>query len=376
MGARFETVHDDRSGGPGPVIAGRLDAEGVAEIWRESAAGIESLAKGSEPSIVLLDASGVDYCDGAGAALLTHLERVASTAGCELRVVCLAPRYEELRRLHDAGSDASPPARPRPGFVVQVGMATVRTVRDLRELVAFTGEMALATLSAIRRPRTVRGRDVLQVAEAAGADALPIVALVSFLMGLIMAAQAAVQMRQYGAEIYIADLISLSMLKELGPLVTAIILAGRTGSAFAAELGTMKVNEEIDALSTMGLDPVRFLVVPRVLAAVAVTPLLSIFANLAGLAGGASVFVSFGYPLSTFVSRATAAVDLPDLLGALFKAFVYGILVAGIGGLRGLQTGSGARAVGESTTSAVVSGIVLIAIASGIFSLVYTTLGI
>jgi phospholipid/cholesterol/gamma-HCH transport system permease protein len=216
----------------------------------------------------------------------------------------------------------------------------------------------------------------LLAAENAGVNALPIVALISFLIGLIMAFQSAIPMSQFGAEIYVADLVALSMLRELGPLMTAIILAGRSGSAFAAELGTMKVNEEIDALTTMGLDPVRFLVVTRVIAAVVMMPLLTLFSNLMGLAGGAIVFLSFDFPLVTYVQEVLSAVKMGDLLSGLAKAFVFGILVAGIGCLRGLQTRTGASAVGLSTTRAVVSGIVLIVLADGVFSVVFYYLGI
>jgi phospholipid/cholesterol/gamma-HCH transport system permease protein len=166
------------------------------------------------------------------------------------------------------------------------------------------------------------------------------------------------------------------MLREMGPLITAIVLAGRSGSAFAAELGTMKVREEIDALVTMGLEPVRFLVVPRVLAAVSVTPILSVFANLFGLIGGAIVMVSLGFPLITYINQILSAVTVGDFLGGLVKSVVYGIVVAGIGCLRGLQTTADASGVGRSTTSAVVSGIVLIAIVDGIFAVLYYALGL
>jgi phospholipid/cholesterol/gamma-HCH transport system permease protein len=261
-------------------------------------------------------------------------------------------------------------------FAVELGEATVGVWRDVQVLVSFVGELGVALVHALFHPRSVRWREAFYVAEAAGVNALPIVALVSFLMGLIMAFQAAVPLRQFGAELFIANLIGLSMLRELGPLMTAIILAGRSGSAFAAELGTMKVREEIDALKTMGLDPVRFLIVPRVVAAVCMTPLLTIFANLLGLMGGSVVMLSLGFPLITYFHQIQYAVSYGSLVGGLVKAFVFGILVAGIGCLRGLQTKIGATAVGESTTSAVVSGIILIAITDGIFSVVYYYLGV
>jgi phospholipid/cholesterol/gamma-HCH transport system permease protein len=166
------------------------------------------------------------------------------------------------------------------------------------------------------------------------------------------------------------------MLRELGPLMAAILLAARSGSAFAAEIGTMKVNEELDALNTMGLDPVRFLVVPRVVAAVAVVPALAMLTSLSGLLGGLVVYVSLlGYPPITFVNRVAEMVDPGDVIGGLAKAMVFGVIVAAVGCLRGIQTGQGAGAVGQSATSSVVSGIILIAIAEGVFAVVFYVLG-
>ena len=174
-------------------------------------------------------------------------------------------------------------------------------LRDMRRQVEFLGQAVAALGSAVRHPSTIRWRDVAVICERVGADALPIVALISFLLGLILAFQSAIPMKKFGAEIFVADLIGLSMLRELGPLMTAILLAGRSGAAFAAEIGTMRVNQEIDALTTMGLDPVRFLVTTRVIAAVLMTPLLTLFADLVGLLGGAFTMLSFSIPFVTFV---------------------------------------------------------------------------
>ncbi len=258
----------------------------------------------------------------------------------------------------------------------QVGRETFKVLQETRALIAFVGELGAAFVHAFLNPRQVRWKDAFFVAETAGVNALPIIALLSFLAGLIIAFQAAIPMRQFGAEIFVANLMALIMLRELGPLLTAIVLAGRSGSAFAAELGTMKVNEEIDALSTMGLDPVRFLVVIRVLAVLVMTPLLTVFSDLVGVIGGSVVLVLMGYPPITYVHQVLSSVDYGDLVGGLFKSFVFAILVAGIGCLRGLQTKTGAMAVGESTTRAVVSGIVLVIITDGIFAVLYYYLGI
>jgi phospholipid/cholesterol/gamma-HCH transport system permease protein len=238
------------------------------------------------------------------------------------------------------------------------------------------GELIVALIYAAGNPRRVRWKDAFLIAETAGVNALPIIALICFLIGLIMAFQSAIPMREFGAEIYVSDLIALSMLRELGPLMTAIIMAGRTSSAFAAELGTMKVNEEIDALTTMGLNPVRFLVVTRVIATLVMMPLLTIFANLLGIIGGSVVLLSLGYPLITYLDRVMTAANYVDLLGGLLKSLAFGLIVAGIGCLRGLKTTTGASAVGDSTTRAVVSAIILIVLTDGVFSVVYFYIGI
>lgn len=357
------------------TIEGSLDSKSTGKVWRE-AMGI--LEQGSIPREIILDASRMGYCDGSGIGLLLELHRRQQAAGRKLKIQGLKDEFQRLldafesvdfKDLRDGNTRGS-------GFINEIGRATVSVWEDTRTLITFVGELGVALMLALFHPRQVRWKDVLLVAETAGVNSVPIIALISFLIGLIMAFQAAIPMRQFGVEIFVADLVALSVLRELGPLMTAILLAGRSGSAFAAELGTMKVNEELDALTTMGLDPVRFLVVPRVLAAVVMTPLLTIFADLLGLMGGSVVLLSLGFPLITFFNQVLSAVTFVDLLGGLVKAFVFGILIAGIGCLRGLQTTTGARAVGESTTRAVVTGIILIIITDGIFSVAYFYLGI
>jgi len=355
-------------------VAGRLDVHGAAGIWREAM----TLVDDRRPSQVVVDASDVTYCDGTGVAFLTALRRRQARAGGGFDIRGLPEQFRPLLDLF-AASEAVPPAPPaEEAFhpVARIGRASHAVWTDVHRLVAFVGEMTVALGAALRHPRRIRWRDVGLTAERAGVNGLPIVALIGFLLGLIMAFQSAIPMRQFGADIYVANLIGLSMIRELGPLLTAIILAGRSGSAFAAELGTMKVSEEIDALVTMGLRPVRFLIVPRVLAAVAMTPLLAVFADLFGLIGGGVVMLSLGFSLEVYHQQILSAVAPGDFLGGLFKAMVFGIVVAGIGCQRGLQTTTGASAVGESTTNAVVSGLVLIAIADGIFAVVFYYLGI
>jgi len=357
------------------AIEGRLDSRTTGRIWHET---MGTLDRAGSPPRLILDAEQLDYCDGSGIGLLLEIGRRQETAGGDFQIRGLKEPFQKLLDLFDPGEltdSRGGPSQDRK-FVEEIGRATARVWLDIQDLIAFVGELAVALATTLFRPRRVRWNDALRVAETAGVNALPIVALISFLMGLIMAFQAAIPMRQFGVEIFVADLVALSMLRELGPLMTAIILAGRSGSAFAAELGTMKVNEEIDALTTMGLDPVKFLVVGRVMATVLMTPLLVIFSDLLGLMGGSVVLLSLGYPLITYFNEILTAVTFVDLLGGLVKSLVFGLLAAGIGCLRGLQTKSGASAVGASTTRAVVTGIILIIVTDGIFSVVYYYLGV
>lgn len=356
------------------VIEGRLDSHNTGRIWRQAN---EAVTRAGSRR-VFLDASGIEYCDGTGIALLARLRQRQQQAGGVLDIRGLRSEFqqhleawqpEELKRFE-------PRPKPRASALEEIGKSVVELWNDTRSLIAFVGELTVALVMAAVQPHRVRWGEMLRIAEAVGVNALPIVGLVGFLMGLIMAFQAAIPLGRFGAQVFVANLIGLSILRELGPLMTAIVLAGRSGSAFAAELGTMKVREEIDALITMGLDPVRFLVVTRVIAAVLMVPLLTICADLIGVLGGSVVLMSLGFSWNTVLSQMQTAVTYVDFLGGLAKSFVFGILVAGIGCLRGLETKTGARAVGESTTSAVVSGIILIVIADGIFSIVYYYLGI
>lgn len=356
------------------TLQGRLDVHTTGRAWHEAMQALQQ----ASPAKVVVDASRVTYCDGAGIGLLVQLQRHQQQRGAELEVRGLAPDFQSLLEQFEPGTLSFPAPREaeRGRFVEEVGRAVTGICADTRDLIVFVGELAVALVCAVIRPRQVRWKDALLMAEKVGVNALPIIALIGFLMGLIMAFQSAIPLRQFGADIFVANLIALSLLRELGPLITAIILAGRSGSAFAAELGTMTVTEEIDALTTMGLNPLRFLVVTRVIAAVVMMPVLTVFFDLFGLIGGGVVVVSLGFPPVTYVNQVLSAVTITDLMGGLFKAFVLGILVAAVGCLRGLQTKTGPSAVGDSATSAVVSGIILIALADGVFAVVYYSLGI
>ncbi len=354
------------------ALSGRLVAETIPEVWRNALAAMKSAgARG-----VVVDAKGVEYCDGAGIALLVDLLRQPHDK--PVIVENLAPAYATLLKQfdpHTLDHDLDPEPARRPA-IEEVGVLTAGVLRDMRTQIEFIGHMTAALATAARHPGSVRWKDVALVCERVGADALPIVALISFLFGLILSFQSAVPMKQYGAEVFVADLIGLGMVREMGVLLTAILLAGRTGAAFAAEIGTMRVNEEINALTTMGLDPVEFLVTTRVIAALLMTPLLSLFAMLIGMLGGAFTMMTFGIPLVTFLKEVDSAVTFGDFMSGWVKSFVFAIAIAGIGCLRGLQTAAGASAVGDSATRAVVSGLVLIVVIDGVFAVLYYVLGI
>lgn len=355
-------------------FSGRLDAYSIATVWHDALA---ALAAAPERAIVI-DASGVDYCDGAGIAMLIDLLRQPRAANAPISISGLRPEFQALLDQFDPAAMQVPVEShvTRINVVAEIGRAAAITGRDIRAQIAFIGETSTALWSAAKNPARVRWKDVWYTCEQVGVNALPIVALISFLLGIILAFQAAVPMRQFGAELFVADLVGLSILRELGPLMTAILLAGRSGAAFAAEIGTMKVNEELNALTTMGLDPVRFLVVTRVLAALLMMPLLTLFADLIGILGGALTMITFNIPIVSFLHEVDSLVDVKDLLAGLAKAPVFAILIAGVGCLRGLQTQTGASAVGISATRAVVSSIVLLVVVDGIYAFVYYLLDI
>lgn len=356
-------------------FSGRLDAYSIAGVWPDARAALAS----SPDRAIVIDASQVDYCDGGGIAMLIDLLRQDRAAKAPVSLVGLRPEFQALLAQFDPAAmrvPAAPPHVARINVVAEIGRAAATTGRDIRAQVAFIGETAAALWHAAKHPAHVRWKDVWYTCEQVGVNALPIVALISFLLGIILAFQAAVPMRQFGAELFVADLVGLSILRELGPLMTAILLAGRSGAAFAAEIGTMKVNEELNALTTMGLDPVRFLVVTRIVAALLMVPLLTLFADLIGILGGALTMITFNIPIVSFLHEVDSLVDVKDLLAGLAKAPVFAVLIAGVGCLRGLQTQTGASAVGISATRAVVSSIVLLVVVDGIYAFVYYLLDI
>jgi len=262
------------------------------------------------------------------------------------------------------------------GIIEKIGRVAWDLLGELKIHIIFTGQVTVGLVKALLNPLSIRWGEVFTTCEKFGANSFFIIALVNFLVGLVIAFQSAMPMQQYGAQIFVADLIVIAYFKELGPLMTAFVVNGRSGSAFAAELGTMKVNEELDALDTMGLDPVNFLVVPKVIAALLMLPLLTVFGNLFGLLGGLVVMLSLGFTFQTFMNEITFAGTYGMLLAGLFKTLFFAVIIAGVGCLSGMRASRGPSAVGDAATEAVVLGIVLMILTDGIFGVIYYVLGI
>jgi phospholipid/cholesterol/gamma-HCH transport system permease protein len=265
----------------------------------------------------------------------------------------------------------------RISLLVRLGQSVLDITEATRVLLIFLGQVALAFGQFIRGRAKLRAVDLWLIVQQSGAQALPIVSLISFLVGLILAFMGANQLQQFGAQIYVANLVGLSMAREMGAMMTGIIMAGRTGAAFAAQLGTMVVNQETDALVTMGLNPVEFLVVPRMLALMLMVPLLCIYADLVGILGGAVVGVGMlNLGAAQYYQQTLSALHLMDFVVGLIKATVFGVLIALAGCLRGVQCGRSASAVGAAATSAVVTGIVWIIVSDAVLTVTYNILGI
>ncbi|RQD58431.1 MAG: MlaE family lipid ABC transporter permease subunit [Desulfonatronovibrio sp. MSAO_Bac4] len=365
----FERPEDNTSS---VYLNGSLNTQNLSRLWQETEKRIDE----DNTKNLIIDAGKVNYLDMSGQAYLLHFSRLIEERGGKSQIKNLRKDFADMLGQLSCFDCMEKTAYPKSSILEEIGKATIKLGHDARDFFTFVGQFVSAFSHALIRPGTIRWKDVYLNIENVGAKAVFIVCLIGFLMGLIISFQSAMPLRMFGAEIFVARLLGLSMVRELGPLVTAIILAGRTGSSFAAEIGTMKINEEINALTTMGLNPVKFLVVPRMLATMLVMPFLTLFFIIFSLIGGALVMLSLGFPLITYINQITMSLTMADFAGGMFKAVIFSLLVSWIGCVRGLQTTSGAKAVGLSTTSAVVSGIVLIAITDGIFAVTFYILGI
>ena len=354
------------------TLSGAVNVYSLASVWTDIREKQNLwLGQGNpQAHLLLFDASKVSSLDGAGFAFLIDVEQAQQKAGGQFQIQGLDSKYEPLLHEFDPVSHLFPTATPKSkiNFISSTGMAAQNLFEDARGLIAFTGHLAADLVWSVRHVNQVRWGDFVNTAVQAGIAALPIVGLVSFLIGVILSFQAAIGMEQFGAVSFVGPLAALGIVREMGPLITAILLAGRSSAAFAAEIGTMTVNSEIDALVTGGLSPIRFLVVPRVLAGILVAPILTLFADIVSIFSSMLTMQIYGIPFINFYNGMLVAVDLEDILSGLLKATLFGVVVSAMGCLRGMQTGTGAAAVGVSATRAVVSSIVMIVLVDGIFA--------
>jgi phospholipid/cholesterol/gamma-HCH transport system permease protein len=322
------------------------------------------------------DMGGLTALDTAGACLIQRTRRDLESRGLTVTLRDLRPPHAVL--LDMVRVDAGVPLRPSvPSALERLGRRVWDRWLQVFRFLAFIGETGTVQAALLLRPRRMRWKALAHGVVEVGFNALPIVGLLSFLVGVVIAYQSAVQLRQYGANIYLADLVGLSMLRELAGLLTAIIVAGRSGSAFTAQIGTMQATEEVDALRTLGIAPVEVLVVPKVWALILALPLLTVFADALGVAGGMLMgSVVLGVSAPSFLDRFREAVSLTDFLVGVGKAPVFAVIITLVGCFQGFQVRGGAESVGRQTTISVVQGIFFVIVADAAFSVAFSWLGI
>ena len=353
---------------PRLVCGGAWTVHGIAALERE-------LARASWPATgeIVVDASGISMLDTAGAWVLHRTRAGLQASGASVRIDGLRPEFESLVAL--IGSKELPLAAampPRPPWLEGVGRRSWAVLDGSVGYLAFVGESFVALLGVLREPHRLRWRAILHNVQTAGVEALPITGLLSFLMGVVIAYQGADQLQRFGANIFVADLVGISMLRELSPLLTAIIIAGRSGSAYTAQIGTMKVTEEIDALRTIGVPPLELLVLPKMIALVLVMPLLTVYTDVTGVLGGmimAQWKLDVGF--RAFVDRLDEAIVLSTYWTGLAKAPVFAMIIALVGCHRGFMVSGSADSVGTQTTMSVVQSIFLVIVTDALFSIVF-----
>jgi phospholipid/cholesterol/gamma-HCH transport system permease protein len=350
----------------------RISGDLTLETSPKAFAAIRPLTAARRP--VTLDVTGVPRCDSAAAAIVLALGGApgVTVVGANAQVASVLRLAEKLPE--DGAAAQRPQAAP--SLLESVGATAHDVVAAVRDALAYIGELTATLAASAVRPGRVRWGDVTRSMVRTGPDALGIVGVIGFLIGWILAFQGAEQLGRFGIEVYTADAVGAAIVMELGPLMTAIVVAGRSGAAFAAEIGTMKVNEEVDALDTMGLDRMRFLVAPKVIALVLMMPLLVLFSDACGVLGGLLVgTTSLDMTVSTYMRHTVDSVSLWNFAQGMIKGEAYAIVIASVGCLRGLQTRQGAQGVGLSTTSAVVTAILLLIVVDAVLTTIFSVLG-
>ena len=380
-------VQTQSDGAPGVSLETVGDATLVVQLsgdWRmqknvASAIPVQNAIETSHVRSVRFDAKALSSWDSS---ILIFLTKVTELFRQKDIVTDREGLPKGIRRLLELAEivpeqEGARHATDSPSFLARVGTTTTGSYIALSEMLRFLGEVTLAFVKLVKMRARYRTADLFLIIQECGAQALPIVTLISFLVGVIMAFVGAIQLQQFGAQIYVADLVGIAVVRDMGAMMTGIIMAGRTGAAFAAKLGTMKVTQEIDALITLGFSPLEFLVLPRMIALCLMMPLLCLYSDLMGVLGGAAVGLwMLDLSWTTYYHQTVRAISLTALFGGVFKGVIYGVLISLSGCLRGMQCGGSASAVGEATTSAVVTSIVFIVAACGALSVVFYIIGV
>jgi phospholipid/cholesterol/gamma-HCH transport system permease protein len=331
------------------------------------------------PRALAFDVATLGEWDTSVVTFLGRVEQICERYGINVDRSGLPMGVQRLLALAEAVPEAADARGEQvdKGLLERIGVTTLEARESVFEVLGFVGDVVLALGRFVVGKARYRKADLWILIQQTGVEALPVVALVAFLLGLILAFVGAVQLQSFGAAIYVADLVGVAMARDTGALIAAIVMAGRSGAAFAAQLGSMRVNQEIDALATTGISPIEFLVVPRVVALVLMMPLLTLYADVVGMLGGLFVGISMlDLSFTQYFQQTASAVSMGSAIGGVFKGGVYGVLIALAGCLRGMQSGRSASAVGDAATSAVVTGIVAIIAAAGAFSVIFYVLGI
>jgi phospholipid/cholesterol/gamma-HCH transport system permease protein len=339
----------------------------------------QELERVPQPARVGFEAQSLTQWDSSILVFLTNISELCRRHGIAMDRAGLPAGVRRLLELAEAVPEKKGARKEEAAttFLERVGNSAIGAGGSISEMLQFLGEMSITFVGLFRMKARFRAVDLFLLLQQSGAQALPIVTLISFLVGVILAFVGAVQLKQFGAQIYVADLVGIAMVHDMAAMMTGIIMAGRTGAAFAAQLGTMKVTQELDAFTTMGFSSLEFLVLPRVIALVLMMPLLCFYSDFVGILGGAVIGVGMlDLSWTTYIRETTNAISLSDVFGGVFKGAVYGVLIALAGCLRGMQCGSSSSAVGDAATSAVVTGIVAIVVACGIFAVIFYVLGI
>ena len=344
----------------------RLDVSNASPLTKE----FNILLRTHKPDNLVIDLDKLNYLDDYGVSVLVGLKKAMGKRRGNFSLANISEQVNEILSMHrfnELGQQPGSIHKTSQNIFTNLGSSTFNIGSEIRFMLMFLGDTCFSFLTFLRHPGSLRFNDTVENMKRVGLDALPIVGLISFLLGLIMAFMSSVQLQQFGANIYVASLVSISMTRELGPIMTAIIVAGRSGSSFAAEIGTMKISEEVDALSTMNINPNFFLVLPRMFAAFLVMPVLTLFSDLFAIAGGLLVGVTMlDLTVSGYTNQTINSLTLFDVFWGVFKSGIFALLISWTGCLKGFQVKGGASGVGKATTSAVVTSIFLIVLSDSL----------